>query len=126
MISFSISFFTLRACLQAAAATLDAKAAKRLISDRMRQQKAPHGPGLKYWSWKSDGSVCLRIEGKTGKCADTEHWKLNGDRLCYELEWGGASMNIKSACFRISDKGKGRYEALQDNGLSLYEFPVVK
>ncbi|MDH3282356.1 MAG: hypothetical protein OEQ18_14670 [Gammaproteobacteria bacterium] len=126
LIPFLISFFTLCASLQAAAATLDAKAARRLISDRMWQQKAPAGPGYIYWSWKSDGSVCLRTEDENGKCADTGRWKLDGDRLCYELTWWGASAGRKSACFRISDQGKGRYEALQDNGLTFFTFSVVK
>lgn len=75
--------------LAESAATLDAKAAKNLISDRIWQQKNPHGPGLKYWSWKSDGSVCLRTDDKTGKCADTGHWKLDGVRLCYDVAWAG-------------------------------------
>lgn len=123
---FLISFFTLCANLPAAAATLDAKAASSLISDHMWQQPQPHGNGQIYWSWKSDGSVCLRTDGKTGKCADTGRWQLDGDRLCYELTWYGASMGRKSACFRIADKGKDLYEALQDNGLTLFNFSVVK
>lgn len=35
-------------------------------------------------------------------------------------------MGVKSACFRISDKGKGRYETLQDNGFTFFEFSLVK
>lgn len=126
LIPFLISFFTLCASLPAAAATLDAKAAKSLISNRTWQQSAAHGPGTVFWSWKSDGSVCLRTDGMTGKCADEGHWKLGGDRLCYELTWWGKSMGRDSACFRITDHGKGRYEALQDNGLPLFDFSVVK
>lgn len=126
LMPFLISFFTLCAGLPAAAATLDAKTAKSLISDRMWQQKARSGPGLKYWSWKSDGSVCLRTDSKTGECADTGRWKLGDDRLCYELRWGGASLGVKAACFRISNLGKGRYAALRDNGLTFFEFSVVE
>jgi len=126
LISFLISFFALLAGFQAAAATLDAKAARSLISDRMWQQKAGSGPGYNYWSWKSDGSVCLRTDAKSGKCADTGRWKLDAERLCYELTWWGASIGRKSACLRISDQGRGRYEALQDNGLTFFEFSVVK
>ncbi len=126
LIQFLISFFTLCASFQAAAVTLDAKAAKSLISDRMWTQNSQVGPGLRYWSWKSDGSVCLRTESKTSKCADKGRWKLDSGRLCYELEWGGASMGVKSACFRISDQKEGLYEALQDNGFTLFKFSVSK
>jgi hypothetical protein len=46
--------------------------------------------------------------------------------MCYELTWWGASMGRKSACFRIVDKGKNRFEALQDSGFTLFEFSVIK
>jgi len=110
------------------AATLDAKAAKSLTSDRVWQIKKPRGPGYDYWSWKSDGSVCVRLGEKTGKCADTGRWKLDGERLCYELTWWGETERggLKSACFRISDQGKGHYGALQDNEMTLLEFSVIK
>lgn len=126
LIPFLVSFYALCASFPAAAKTLDATAVRSLVSDRIWQQKARSGPGLKYWSWTSDGWVCLRIEDKNGKCADTGRWKLDTDRLCYDLKWGGASLGVKSSCFRISDKGNGLYEALQDNGLTFFEFSVVK
>jgi len=126
LIAFLISFFALCAGFQVAAATLDANAARNLISDRLWQQPQAHGSGQIYWSWKSDGSVCLRTEDKNSKCADTGHWKLEGNRVCYDLTWWGASMGRKSACFRITDKEKGPYEALQDNGFTLFKFSVVK
>lgn len=109
-----------------AAANLDAKAASSLISGRMWQQQAAHGPGKVYWSWKSDGSVCLRTDETSSKCADTGRWNLEGERMCYELTWWGASVGRKSACFRIVDRGKGKFEALQDSGFSLFEFSVVE
>jgi hypothetical protein len=34
-------------------------------------------------------------------------------------------MGRKSACFRIVDKGKNHFEALQDTGFTLFEFSVV-
>ena len=120
-----IVMFALCTGTQAAAANLDAKAAKRLISGRIWQQNSRDGPGLNFWSWAPDGSVCLRTQRKNGKCADTGRWKLDGNRLCYDLEWGGLTHGAKSGCFRISEKGKGLYEALQDNGLTLFEFSVV-
>lgn len=109
-----------------AAATLDAKAAKDLISDRTWQQKKFDSPGYNYWSWKSDGAICLRLNENTGKCSDTGRWKLEGDRMCYEVTWLFKSGGGNSACFRIADQGKGRYGALQDNGLTLFEFTVAK
>lgn len=121
-----ILLFAMCAALPASAATLDAKAARSLVSDRMWQQKTTSGPNFRYWSWKSDGSVCLRARGKTDECGDTGRWKLDAERLCYDLTWGGLTYGVKSACFRISDQGKGRYEALQDNGLTLFEFTLVE
>lgn len=126
LIPFLVSCFVLCASFSAAADTLDAKAARSLVSDRIWKWKARSGPATKYWSWTSDGRVCLRIEDKNGKCADTGRWKLDTDRLCYDLKWGGASLGVKSNCFRISDKGNGIFEAVQDNGLTFFEFSVVK
>ena len=128
LIPFLIPFFTLCAGLPAAAATLDAKAAKSLISDRVWQQKYQSGPTFNYWSWKSDGSVCLQLRtyDKTAKCTDTGRWKLEAERLCYELTWFGASQGRKAACFRIANQGEGRYEAISDNGLTFFEFSVVQ
>lgn len=83
------------------------------------------GPGFNYWSWKSDGSICLRTEDKDSRCADTGQWKLEAERLCDELTWWGATDGRKSACFRITDLGKGHYEAMQDCGFALFEFSVV-
>lgn len=107
-------------------ATLDAKAAQNVTSDRVWQVKKHRGPGYDYWSWNSDGSVCVRLGEKTGKCADAGTWKLDGERLCYKLTWWGENQGLKSACFRISDQGKGHYGALQDNNLTFLEFSVVK
>ena len=121
-----ILLFAPCAGLQAAATTLDAKAANNLISDRVWRQQAAHGPGMIFWSWKSDGSVCLRTDEADTKCADSGRWTLENDRMCYELTWWGASMGRKSACFRIVDKGKNHFEALQDTGFTLFEFSVIK
>lgn len=106
----------------AAAETLDADAARKLTSDRTWRQKPPSGPGHNYWTWKADGSVCLRLEDKRGKCADSGSWKLEGGRLCYELTWWAKSYGMNAACFRIARAGEGRFEALQDNGLPLFSF----
>lgn len=123
---YFILLVTLLGATAAAAATLDAKATKSLVSDRVWQQKPSAGPNYRYWSWKSDGSICIRTDDKSAKCGDTGHWKLNSERLCYDLKWGGLTYGAKSACFQIVDQGKGRYEALQDNGLTLFQFTVIK
>ena len=125
-IPFLIVFFALGAGFQADAATIDAKAARTLISDRVWQQQRRTSSEYVYWSWKSDGSVCLRLEDKNSKCDDTGHWKLDGDRLCFEITWYLKSTGGNSACVRIVDKGKGRYEAVSDNGLTFFEFSVVE
>jgi hypothetical protein len=108
------------------ATALDAKAVKTLVANRVWQVTRPRGPGYDYWSWNSDGSVCLRLGEKSGKCADTGRWRLEGERFCYELTWWGESYGLKSSCFRISDQGRGRYGWLSDNELITYEFSVVK
>ena len=105
---------------------LDAEAAKSLISGRMWQAPIIGGPGHYYWSWKSDGSVCLRQNETTGKCLDTGTWKLKGNRLCYELTWYGAGLGLKSRCLRIVDEGNGRYRELEESGLATLKFSVVK
>lgn len=64
--------------------------------------------------------------GKTGKSADTGIWKLDGDRLCYELTSYGKTMGRQSACFRIADRVKGLDEAVQDNGFTLFKFSLVE
>lgn len=110
----------------AAAAALDSKATSSLLAGHTWQLKKPRGPGNDYWSWSTDGSVCLRLGESTGKCADTGRWKLNGERVCYELTWWGAESGMKSACFRVVALEKDRYGALQDSGLNLFEFSVAK
>jgi hypothetical protein len=120
-----LSFCALCTASQAFAETLDAKAARSLVADRVWQWKVPHG-GYNYWSWKGDGSVCFQLEARNAKCADTGTWTLDGGRLCYELTWWGGSVGRKVACFRISDHGKGQYEAVSDNGLTFMDFSVVE
>lgn len=118
----ALLFLAMAPAMQAAAETLDANAARKLTTDRTWRQKAPSGPSYNYWTWKADGSVCLRLEEKRGKCADSGSWKLEGGRLCYELAWWAKSYGMNAGCFRISSAGQGRFEALQDNGLPLFSF----
>jgi len=105
---------------------LGAKAANDVISGRTWQANKVAASGQSYWTWKSDGSVCLREGSKSGKCDDTGRWKLEGDRFCYELTWWGKSIGLDSACFRIADQGKGHYLGIKDNGLEGLSFSVLK
>lgn len=105
---------------------LDAKAAKSLVSGRMWQAPIIGGPGHYYWSWKADGSVCLRQNQTTGKCLDTGTWKLKGNRLCYELTWYGEGLGLKSRCLRIVDEGTGLYGELEESGVATLKFSLVE
>jgi hypothetical protein len=105
---------------------LDAVAVKALVSDRVWTTEAGSSGSVRYWAWKSDGSICYRIFQKDGKCDDTGQWKLDGNRLCYQLSWAMKSQELNSMCFPIVDLGKGHYAALEDNGLHLFDFTVSK
>ena len=88
----------------------------------MGPEKA-YGPGENYWEWKADGSVCLRLFEKTGSCDDVGRWKLEANRICYELGWWGVP--VTSLCFHISEPTTGRYEAADDNKVRVFEFSVL-
>ena len=119
------SFFLICATLPAGAAMLDAQAAKKLASDQMWQIKFSSG-AVVFWSWRSNGTMCARKEEKNSDCIDDGTWKLDGNRLCYELTWFGKAEGLKSHCFRVEDQGAGHYVALSDNGLTFFEFSIAK
>lgn len=107
-------------------ATLEGGAARRLLSDRLWLLQVGSGESaVHHWTWKSDGSICVRFKAETKKCDDTGRWKLDGGRVCYELTWWGQGMGIKSSCFRIADRGEGHYEALEDNGMTQFRFTLA-
>lgn len=124
--SLPFVIFSLGVGQQAAAETLDSEMTKKLLSDQTWVRKAYAGGRDSYWSWKSDGTVCVRLFGRKGKCDDTGRWKKDGERVCYQMEWWSDHGGEKSACFRIAHAGKGRYEALEANGLVMFEFTVSK
>lgn len=109
----------------AGAAALDAQATKNLLSDHTWQIKFTSGT-VAFWTWRSDGSVCPRSNTINSECIDKGTWKLNGDRVCYELTWLGSTAGFKSQCFRVVDHGQGHYEASLDNGLPFWDFSVAK
>jgi hypothetical protein len=121
----AISLFVICAALPTGAATLDAKAARNVISGHTLQIKFTSGT-VAFWSWGSDGSLCPRASDKDSDCIDKGTWKLDGKRVCYELTWLGETEGFKSHCFRVADHGQGHYEALSDNGLTFWEFSVVE
>jgi hypothetical protein len=112
-------------CSPVSAETLDAKAVGGLVSGRTWVQKRFSGPGYFYWSWKSDGSVCLKDE-KAGSCIDTGRWRLERDSVCYELSWWGKSYGMTARCLRIEAKGEGRYDMVPVDGVTPIEFTVEK
>ena len=105
---------------------VDGNAAKAVASGNTWESKKVGIGGYAYWEWKADGSVCMRSEEKTGKCTDTGTWKMDGDRLCWQLEWYGGDLGFKSNCVRLSDKGKGRYLGIDDQGSTMFDFTVLK
>jgi hypothetical protein len=121
----AISFLLLCASEQAGAGSLDAQATKSLVSGHTLQVKFGSGV-VAFWTWGSDGSLCARQDAIDSACIDNGTWKVEGDRLCYELTYLGASDGWKSNCLRIVDNGQGRYEAVQENGLTFWEFSVAK
>ena len=107
-----------------AARVLDAVAVKALVANRAWTSTSGSSGTVRYWAWKSDGSLCYRMMQKDGKCDDTGQWKLDRNRVCYELSWWGKSQGLNSKCFPVADLGKGRYAALEDNGVHFLEFTV--
>lgn len=105
---------------------LDASAVKALASGHMWKVVKLVVGGYAYWEWKSDGSVCMRLEEETGSCTDKGRWKLDGNRLCWELEYFGDDLGLKSTCVDIADKGKGRYLGTNKTGTNLLDFTVIK
>ena len=105
---------------------VDGKTVKAVASGHKWESKKVAIGGYAYWEWKSDGSVCMRHEDKSGNCMDTGKWKMDGDRLCWQLEWYGGDLGFKSNCVRLSDKGKGRYLGIDDQGSTMFDFTVLK
>lgn len=123
--SLAISLLAFCASTQAADTTLDAKAVRTLASGHTWRAKF-YSPSPTYWSWRTDGSFCLRLDDETAKCSDTGTWKVDGDRLCYKTTWWGQTSGVGAGCIRVVALDKGSYDAVQDNGVSLFKFSLVK
>lgn len=120
---FAIAAFSL--CAPVAADTLDAKTLSGLVSGHTWQEVNSVGGGYLYWAWNPDGSVCLRQEA-TGSCMDTGRWKLDGDSVCYELSWWGKSGGYNARCNRVASKGDGRYQMIPVDGVTTFDFTILK
>ena len=59
-------------------------------------------------------------------CTDKGRWKLDGNRLCWDLEYYGHDLGLKSACVDIADQGEGRYLGTDKSGSVLLDFTVLK
>ena len=69
-----------------------------------------------YWGWSEDSSLCLRLFGPDGDCADTGTWTINGDVMCYELTWWGESYDVRKNCYTVHPLEDGRYETRYHGG----------
>ena len=125
-ILLAASFLLMCAISQAGAETLDAPAVKSLVSGHTWKVRFITSGVIAFWTWRPDGSICPRQSSIDNKCMDEGTWKLDGNRVCYELTYLGASEGWKSNCLRIADHGQGRYEALEDNGLTFWEFSLAE
>ena len=75
-----------------------------------------------YWNWSEDDTVCLRVFGAEGDCADTGTWSIDGDVMCYELKWWGQGDGYRINCFTVVALGDDRYEALYHGGAMVSTF----
>ncbi len=57
--------------VQARADKLDAEVTKKIPLDETWAVQEFDGPGHFYWTWNSDGTLCLRLHEETGDCDDT-------------------------------------------------------
>jgi hypothetical protein len=60
-----------------------------------------------YWDFQPDGRVCARLANTApgSNCADTGKWRLEGDKLCWELGWFGKTDGFQAACGRARRQG---------------------
>jgi len=65
-----------------------------------------------YWTWNEDGTVCLGLFEPSGECDDRGTWTIDGDAMCYALEWWGEMYGYRENCFTVQPIGDGRYQAL--------------
>ena len=92
---------------------LDGEAVKQLaLQGAWEAEHAEYG----FWNWSEDGTVCLRVGSKDGKCADTGTWNIADNVLCYEFTWWGETVGERKGCFTVQPIGEGRFETLFHGG----------
>lgn len=79
------------------------------------------------WDFRKDGSVCARFAGSRvgDKCADEGRWRIDGDKLCWDLTWFGGTFGFKTACSIVQRVGPERVE-LRNEKLPDLTFMVVR
>jgi hypothetical protein len=117
----------LMVALPAGAADLGSDQVRNLANGAMWSTKNMlNSNQLRSFDWKKDGTLCLRLGGTDGKCDDQGTWKVEGQRMCYELTWWMKSQGMTSACFGVSDLGNGSYEATLPSGTRFMQFTVAR
>lgn len=116
---------TLLMSAPSSAADLDAQSIRRLVSGTTWSARVLDTQAAS-WDWKSDGTVCLRLGGTSDKCDDSGTWKLDGERVCYQMTWWLKSYGLTSACLSVAELGNGRYEAKTVNGSRFMQFTIVR
>ncbi len=111
--------FSLLANSPSKAQALDGSAIQKLANQGIW---AAEERDMGYWSWSEDDTVCLRIFGPDGDCADTGTWSIDGDVMCYELTWWGEGDGYRINCFTVVALGDDRYEALYHGGAMVSTF----
>ena len=110
----------------AAAQELDGSAVEKLA---LQGIWAAEEDAYGYWSWNEDGSVCLRLYEPSGDCADAGTWAIDGDFICYELEWWGEAYGQRAACLKVVAHEGMPYEVLfHDEVLvdTMFHFTVLE
>ena len=118
------------ACLQMglaaalAAQTLDTQGAREVLRAGT-WDAADFGGYDRYWEWREDSTVCLRLFDEDAEtCDDSGSWTLENGRVCFRMQWWGLADQSTSGCFRIvRTKGDG-YQAIDDKGVLLFDFTI--
>ena len=86
-----------------------------------RELKNP--TNVAYWDFRANGTVCARFPNAKPKtpCADEGKWRLEGQRLCWDLARIGETYGYKSRCVQVRKLDAKRFEAFSGDG----KLPIV-
>jgi hypothetical protein len=79
-----------------------------------------------FWEWHADNTVCLRVNSAEGDCDDHGTWSLDGNVLCYELEWYGRGEDVRKNCFTVHALDDNKYKTVLSGGAVESMFFVFK